>query len=250
MGLKEKSDILFEHGMDELYFLAIALVLAFGTLQTTGTLLQTEKPVVSVVSCSMHPRLQVGDVLLVKGEKYENIEEGQIIVYANREIDVTVGGEQFTLEKTKGDDWVETPAGRMKIVRLTFDSKNREPDPVGAIIKLDEDNLEIREGETLEINGKTVEVGKAQGRNIPIVHRVVGKNDEYLQTKGDNNKDQLPFEKRLKPEQIHGGVFLAIPKIGGVKVLAMDLLGFSGDAPFAIDTGSGIHLLRGCPTKA
>ncbi|MFB6291971.1 MAG: signal peptidase I [Candidatus Nanohaloarchaea archaeon] len=143
---------------DEFYFFAIALILAFGVIQTTGTALNTDQPVVSVVSCSMYPQLHVGDILLVDGENYEDIEEGEIIVYSTPEMD------------------------------------------------------------------------------IPVVHRVVEKNPEYLETRGDNNRAQLSFEKRVEPEQIHGTMLFKIPRIGGLKILAMDLVGFSGDKPFVIDS--------------
>ncbi len=143
---------------DEFYFFAIALILAFGVIQTTGTALNTDKPVVSVVSCSMYPQLHVGDILLVQGMSYEEIEEGDIIVYATPEMD------------------------------------------------------------------------------IPVVHRVIEKNDEFLETQGDNNPDQLSFEEHVEPDQIHGTMLFKVPRIGGLKLLAMDLLGYQGDAPLVVDS--------------
>ncbi len=145
-------------GFSEFYFFAIALILAFGVLQTTGTALETEKPVVSVVSCSMYPELHVGDILIVKGTPYENLEEEDVIVY-------------------------DTPK-----------------------------------------------------MEIPVVHRVIERNPDYLETRGDNNPSQLEFEKRVEPDQIHGRVFFKIPRIGGLKLLVMDLVGFSGDKPLVIDS--------------
>lgn len=68
-------------GFEEFYFFAIALILAFGTLQTTGTVMDTDKPVVTVVSCSMYPHYGVGDIILVQGQSFDNIEEGEIAVY-------------------------------------------------------------------------------------------------------------------------------------------------------------------------
>jgi hypothetical protein len=86
-----------------------------------------------------------------------------------------------------------------------------------------------------EIDGHTVEVKSLKGMNIPVVHRVVLKNDGYLQTQGDNNQQQLSFEKRVMPRQIHGKVLFPIPRIGGLKILLMDIVGFNGDRPFVID---------------
>lgn len=144
----------------EFYFFAIALILAFGTLQFTGTALQTDRPVVTVVSCSMYPQFNVGDILVVQGTEFENIEEGDVIVYSTPEMD------------------------------------------------------------------------------IPVVHRVVEKHQGFLETQGDNNPRQLEFEKHVEPEQIHGKVLFSIPRIGGLKLLAMDIAGLNGaqDTPVVIDS--------------
>ena len=114
--------------------------------------MDTEKPVVTVVSCSMYPHYDVGEVILVQGQDFENIEEGDIAVYES------------------GDP----------------------------------------------------------GQSIPVIHRVVSKNQDYLETKGDNNNGQLHFESRVEAQQIHGTAVAAVPKIGLVKLLTMDILGISG----------------------
>lgn len=54
---------------------------------------------------------------------------------------------------------------------------------------------------------------------IPVVHRVITINaDGTYQTKGDANKSQLPFEKHIEPDQIHGKVILIVPYLGWVKI--------------------------------
>lgn len=136
----------------EFYFFAVALILAFGTLQTTGTVMNTDKPVVTVISCSMYPHYDVGDVIVVQGKNYSEIQEEEIAIY---------------------------------------------------------------------------ESGTSH-RSIPIIHRVIEKNPDYLETKGDNNEGQLEFEMRVEPDQIYGTAALKIPKIGLVKLATMDLLGLSG----------------------
>lgn len=137
---------------EEFYFFAVALILAFGTLQTTGTVMNTDKPVVTVVSCSMYPHYDVGDVILVQGKDFEKIKEGDIAIYESGE----------------------------------------------------------------------------SGQNIPIIHRVIVKKQNYLETQGDNNNGQLEFEKRVEPDQVHGVAVGSVPKLGMVKLLTMDLLGISG----------------------
>lgn len=147
---------------EEFYFFAVALILAFGTLQTAGTVMDTDRPVVTVVSCSMYPHYDVGDVVLVHGKEFSQIEEGEIAVY-----------------------------------------DSGTPD-----------------------------------QSIPVIHRVVIKNEDYLETRGDNNNGQLEFEKRVEPEQIHGVAVTSVPRIGMVKLVTIDILGLSGpqDAFFAIDS--------------
>lgn len=147
-------------GFNEFYFFAVALILAFGTLQFTGTVMETDKPVVSVVSCSMYPQLHVGDILIVRGTGFESIEENDVIVYSTEEME------------------------------------------------------------------------------IPVVHRVVEKHDTYLETRGDNNPAQLDFERNVTADQVRGTVLFNIPRIGGIKLLAMDLTGLNGprDTPLVIDS--------------
>lgn len=163
MDLRRGWQIVREsRGFEEFYFFAIALILAFGTLQTTGTVMDTDKPVVTVVSCSMYPHYGVGDIILVQGQDFENIEEGDIAVY-----------------------------------------QSGSPD-----------------------------------QSIPIIHRVTAKNEDYLETKGDNNNGQLEFEKRVEPEQVHGTAVASVPRIGLVKLLTMDVLGLSSpqDTVLKIDS--------------
>ncbi len=53
----------------------------------------------------------------------------------------------------------------------------------------------------------------------PIVHRIVEVNpDGTYQTKGDANSSQLPFEKMIAPEQVHGKVVLIVPYLGWIKI--------------------------------
>ncbi|MBL7160288.1 MAG: signal peptidase I [Candidatus Aenigmarchaeota archaeon] len=53
----------------------------------------------------------------------------------------------------------------------------------------------------------------------PVVHRIIIINpDGTYQTKGDANRSQLPFEKEIHIEQIHGKVVLIAPYLGWVKI--------------------------------
>lgn len=160
MDIWEKwAEIKQNRGFQEFYFFTVALILAFGTLQTTGTVMDTDKPVVTVVSCSMYPELDVGDILVVKGTDFQDIEEGDIVVYSIEE------------------------------------------------------------------------------RNIPIVHRTIAVHDGYIETMGDNNEGQLEFERNVSPEQIHGRTVFNIPRLGLVKLLTMDLMGYGPESqPLIFDS--------------
>lgn len=232
----ERLLVKLEHeSLREVYFLTISLILAFGILQTTGSALDTQKPVVSVVSCSMYPALDVGDVLVVKGQPYENIEVDDIIVYSIKEADISVNDQDFTLKDYNGGKPVETPAGMIDLRNVV---EGPSGNPAGAQITVDGKRYTMAEGETVQTNGATIEMNEARGMNIPVVHRVIEKTPTHVETKGDNNQRQLEFEDRIEPDQIHGNMLVKIPRVGAIKLLVMDFVGFSGpqDAPFSFDS--------------
>ncbi len=60
-------------------------------------------------------------------------------------------------------------------------------------------------------------------QQTPVVHRVIEVNpDGTVQTRGDNNNGQLPFEKRIEPSQIHGKAIVIIPYLGWLKIGMME----------------------------
>ena len=229
----------------ELYFLGIALVLAFGTLQTTGTALNTDQPVVSVVSCSMYPDpgetgLDKGDILLVEGTDFGKIEEGDTIVYSVPDrIEFTVSGQSFVLEK---NDSVSRPSASTPVGEITLVQAVRGNGAERVLLEVDGERVTATEGESLNYGVNTLEVNGISSMPIPVVHRVVDKQTEYLETKGINNPGQLEFEKNVRPFQVHGTVLFKIPKVGLIKILAMDFVGFSGDRPFVFDRYSACEV--------
>lgn len=227
MELLEKLE---HESLRELYFLAISLVLAFGVLQTSGTALQTDQPVVSVVSCSMYPQLHVGDVLVVKGGDFEDVQPGDIVVFSAKQVDIEVGSESFTAQ---GHREVSTPVGNVSVEKL---STSRSGEAVEATLRIGDDLFRVSEDSSAQFEGLEIEIGEVRGDSIPIVHRVIEKSGDTIETKGDNNARQLDFEQSIEREQVHGEVLFMVPRVGGLKLLAMDLVGFSGDAPLAIDS--------------
>ena len=85
-------------------------------------------------------------------------------------------------------------------------------------------------GDILVLQGKSQDelkvddiiVYSVEGREIPIVHRIVKINpDGSFQTKGDANSGQLEFEFKVPYEKIHGKVITIIPYLGFVKIGVM-----------------------------
>jgi signal peptidase len=70
-----------------------------------------------------------------------------------------------------------------------------------------------------EMKVDNIIVYSVEGREIPIVHRIVKINpDGTYQTKGDANDGQLGFEFHVPHERVHGKVVLIIPYLGFVKI--------------------------------
>lgn len=77
----ESSDTVFSLIDSNILFLVVAVLLAFSIYQTMGVAFQTTTPVVSVVSNSMKPSFERGDLILVTGTSYDDIEVGDVIVF-------------------------------------------------------------------------------------------------------------------------------------------------------------------------
>jgi len=215
------------------YFLAVALLLAFGTIQMTGNVIDSERPVVSVISCSMHPEYDVGDILIVSGQDFEDIEVEDVVIYRVPDrVDFTVDGQSYTLEENSPDynTSIETVIGVVRLLEVDPDLQTGNDQ---ALLSVDGQRYTVSDQGEDEVPG--LEIGKISGQPVPIVHRVVEKQETYLETKGDANNGQLDFEKDVRPFQIYGTASFKIPRIGLLKLIAMDLIGFNGDKPLVID---------------
>ncbi|MCJ7478808.1 MAG: signal peptidase I [Candidatus Nanohaloarchaeota archaeon QJJ-7] len=126
---------------NDVAFVAVALLLAYGIYQTVGLALGTQVPVVAVTSGSMEPNLHRGDMIVVEGEPWEEIEVGEIIVFESGDMPV------------------------------------------------------------------------------PVIHRVIEKNETALQTQGDALNTQHEFEKHITEDQVMGTALFSIPMIGHVKLV-------------------------------
>ncbi len=231
--------------LHESYFIILSVVLAFGLLQTSGAALGTDKPVVTVISTSMCPALQVGDILFVQGQEYENIERDDIIVYDVPHIaEITVNGEDYRLEGLRGPSQsVDTDIGTVRLEEVRPSGMDSSRDSAifsinGTVVQSNGQDSALLEGNSYDFPGGTLSINSLIGPphgDVPIVHRVIEKNEDYLQTIGDNNDGQLEFEKRITPEQIQGDVAFRIPYAGLLKIGLMDITGYTGE-PFTFDS--------------
>lgn len=240
MDLAEKYSEFREglEALDDFYFILLAVLLAFGTLQTTGAVLETDKPVVTVVSTSMCPDMQVGDILFVKGTSYDQINEDDIIVYnVPDRVEFSVDNSSYILEMNGSKASATTELGEVELLEV-HPARDRSKDQVMLSVNGTALEKALIEGKSYQILDHNLRIDYATDLppgDIPIVHRVIEKNDEYLETMGDANSGQLEFETKVEPDQIHGKVFFKIPRLGLVKLWTMDLMGYAGDRPLIID---------------
>ena len=76
----------------------------------------------------------------------------------------------------------------------------------------------VRQGQPYYAVGDIIVFSHGTGET-PVVHRIVQLNpDGTYQTKGDANASQLPFERSIRPENVHGKVTLIIPYLGWIKI--------------------------------
>lgn len=219
----EDESVLLREG----YFIVLALILAFGILQFAGTVFQTERPVVSVVSCSMYPEYDRGDVLAVSGTDFQDIQEDDVIVFqVPFEAELEINDERYRISEELSD----TPVGPSKVIAV----QNEQ-----ALLEIDGERLQVRNSGSYTVNGEQVTIRDVSGKSTPIVHRVIFKGNESLETRGDNNPEQLEFEKDIRPDEIYGRVTFKAPKIGLIKLLPMDALGLTPPNQRAIGFSCG-----------
>ena len=224
--------------LDDIYFILLAVLLAFGTLQTTGAVLETDKPVVTVVSTSMCPDMQVGDILFVKGTSYEQINEEDIVIYdVPDRVEFSVDNSSYILEMNGSRASTSTEMGEVELLEV-HPAQDRSRDRVILSVNGAQLDEPLIEGSSYQISGHDLRIDYATDLppgDIPVVHRVIEKNEKYVETLGDANAGQLEFETRVEPDQIHGKVFFKVPRLGLVKLWTMDLIGYAGDRPLVID---------------
>lgn len=97
---------------ETVFYILIGLILAFTINTSLGYALNTQRPVMAVVSGSMEPTFYKGDLIVAKGVPTESLVVGDVIVFENhlRGIDVVhrvikvEGGSSHTYFYTQGDN--------------------------------------------------------------------------------------------------------------------------------------------------
>jgi len=85
-----------------------------------------------------------------------------------------------------------------------------------AIVSLGKDFEDLKVGDII--------IFQTSARSEPIIHRIVKIGDGWVGTKGDNNLNQLTFEKRIPSENIIGVAKARAPLLGWVKVGFLQLI--------------------------
>lgn len=80
---------------------------------------------------------------------------------------------------------------------------------------------------TRDLKVGNIIVFEVPDRKYPIIHRIISINDGFIRTKGDNNSGQDPESWKTKIDDVYGKALLNIPLLGWVKILFVDLTGFS-----------------------
>lgn len=104
-----------------LFFILTMVMLAFGLYQTAGIFLNTDVPVVTVVSNSMSPQFERGDIIVVHGTPFDELEadpqSGDVIIFQSELMQMPII--HRVIDRT--DDTVETQGdandGQLKFCR-------------------------------------------------------------------------------------------------------------------------------------
>jgi len=97
---------------ETVFYIFIGLIAAYALSTGLGYALDTQKPVMAVVSSSMEPEFYKGDLIVAKGVPPESLEVGDVIVYENRIKGIDVVHRIIAIEEgghhlyfyTKGDN--------------------------------------------------------------------------------------------------------------------------------------------------
>ncbi len=208
------------------FFLLLALLLAYGTYQTAGVVLNTDIPVVAVVSNSMSHQLEKDCVVQDRS--------GSCLQYSNNWN--ICGNTVNTHQSLNFTQYWHYCKGSFKNVNISKTQFKNFPVSHGFQRG---DLLIIRgadrytEGDVIvytlpstmqtdESGCQTFARGLRQRGIGKVVHRIVEKTDSGFRTKGDHNQ---PIDDcTLQKKHFSGEVAFVVPKVGYLKVLPAEIL--------------------------
>ncbi len=179
------------------------VIIKFVVYPLLGFLLFTSNPIVAVVSCSMeHSATDCG-----RGGGYR------------------ICGAQFEKRTNLDFDDYWNSCGKW------YDEKNISKSAFSAypLSKgFNKGDLIILKGKKpSELKTGDVIVFKGDEKD-PVIHRIVSTGSEgggyAFSTKGDNNDNQLSYEKSIRPNLIIGKAVIKIPYLGNVKILFTNII--------------------------
>lgn len=109
MGLKKFVHLPI---IGDIIYIGGGILLAFFIYNALGMALSTDKPVLTVVSGSMEPTLNIGDLIMIKGKDSSKIEVGDIIVFNPVIVNKLVVhrvysiSEEVKVDKVSGEEYV------------------------------------------------------------------------------------------------------------------------------------------------
>lgn len=180
------------------------VIIKFIVYPALGFLLFTSNPIVAVVSCSMeHAATDCGrgNGYRICGSQFDEKSNFDFSGYWE-----TCGRwyEERNISKEEFSSYsLSNGFSKGDLIIL----KGKKPD-------------ELKKGDVVVFRGAEKE---------PIIHRVVSKSkdgDTYtFSTKGDNNDNQLSYEKSIPQDAVIGKALVKIPYLGNVKLLFTQLTG-------------------------
>ncbi len=187
---------------------AVNVIIAFVIIKfiiypLLGFLLFTSNPIVAVVSCSMeHEATDCG-----RGNGYRicgtQFEKKTSLAFGEY---WTACGKWYEEENISKDAFSSYPFGNGFNKGDLIILKGKKPG-------------ELKAGDVIVFKGSEKD---------PIIHRVVSikpENGEYFfSTKGDNNNNQLSYEKRIPSDAIIGKAVIKLPYLGNVKILFTSII--------------------------
>ncbi len=179
------------------------VIIKFIVYPLLGFLLFTSNPIVAVVSCSMeHSATDCG-----RGSGYR-ICGAQLEKRTNLDFDEYWNncGKWYEAKNISKSAFSEYPFGKGFNKGDLMILKGKKPG-------------ELKTGDVIVFKGAEKE---------PVIHRIVSISPEgsgyVFSTKGDNNDNQLSYEKSIPPDLIIGKAVIKLPYLGNVKILFTNII--------------------------